>query len=91
MFVTFKNIQFLFVNYIINALPIDSLSFINKVNNFAYFFLIMLRSINKQPRIPAHKKYTEKVVRKLGRPGNTWQDCVELFSEKYYQIEIHFN
>jgi hypothetical protein len=30
MLVTFKDIKFLFVNYIINALPIDSLSFINK-------------------------------------------------------------
>jgi hypothetical protein len=29
----------------------------------------MLRSINKQPRIAAHKKYTEKVVRDLADLG----------------------
>jgi len=42
----------------------------------------MLRLINKQPRIAAHKKYTEKVVRKLGRPENRWQDWAKLFLEK---------
>jgi len=39
MFVTFKHIKVLFVKYIIKALPINSHSFINKANNFAYFFL----------------------------------------------------
>jgi len=51
----------------------------------------MLRLINKQPRIAAHKKYTDKVVRKLGRPRNRWQDCATLFSEKCYQIEIRLD
>jgi len=82
MLVTFKDIKFLFVNHITNALPINSNSFINKGNNFAYFFLIMLRLINKQPRIAAHKKCTEKAVRKLGRPRKRWQKGAKLFSEK---------
>jgi hypothetical protein len=39
MLVTFKDIKFLFVNYIINALPVDFRSFINKTNIVADFFL----------------------------------------------------
>jgi hypothetical protein len=37
--VTFKDIKVLFVNYIINALPVDFRSFINKTNIVADFFL----------------------------------------------------
>jgi hypothetical protein len=39
MLVTFKDIKVPFVNYIINALPIDSLSFINGTNIAADFIL----------------------------------------------------
>ena len=39
MLVTFKDIKALFVNYIINALPIDSRSFINTTNIVADIFL----------------------------------------------------
>ena len=50
MLVTFKDIKVLFVNYIIYALPVDSLSLINKTNIVADFFLTTLRFvvINKQ-------------------------------------------
>ena len=50
MLVTFQDIKFLYVNYMINALPVDSRSFINKTNTGADFFLIMLRLLNEQPR-----------------------------------------
>jgi len=46
----------------------------------------MLWLLSKQPRIAAHKKSTEKVVRKLGRPRNRWQDGAKLFSEECCQI-----
>ena len=39
MLVTFKDIEDLFVKYIINALPVDSPSFINKTNIVADFIL----------------------------------------------------
>jgi len=32
------------------------------------------------------QKFTEKVVRKLGRPSKRWQDRAKLFSEKCCQI-----
>jgi len=39
MLLTFKDIKFLFVNYIIHGLTIDSLSFINKTYIVAYYIL----------------------------------------------------
>ena len=39
MLVTFKDINVVIVNYIIHGLKIDSLSFINKTYNVAYYFL----------------------------------------------------
>jgi hypothetical protein len=39
MLVTFKVIKVLLVNYIINALPIDSISLRNKTNSVAAYFL----------------------------------------------------
>jgi len=39
MLVTFKDIKVLFVNYVINALPIDSHSFINKLILLQIIFL----------------------------------------------------
>ena len=74
MLLTFKDIKVPFVNYIINALPVDSLSLINKTNIVADYFLIMLWLLNEQPGMvnAAHKKSTENVRRNLGRTRNRW-------------------
>ena len=39
MLVTFIDIKFVIVNYIIHGLTVDSLSFINKTYIVAYYFL----------------------------------------------------
>jgi len=82
MLVTFKCMKVLFVKYIINVLPVDYLSFINKANNVASFFLKLLRLLNKQPFIAAHKKSTEYVGRNVGRTRHRWQEGAKLLSEK---------
>jgi len=74
MLVPFKGMEVQFAKYIKNALPINSNLFINKANNVATFFLLLLRLLDKQPFIAAHKKSTENVGRNVGRTRHTHVD-----------------
>jgi len=84
MLVTFKAIKNLFVKSIINTLPIDYRSFINKANIVADYFLNNANEIKRAAtyRECSKNKFSKNVGRKLGRTRPRWQDGAKLFLEK---------